>query len=142
MISYKFIIIPFISLFLSQLIKFLLEYISIKRICIERLFNGSGGMPSTHSAFVSSLTMLLYLEYGLTSSIFAIGLIFSLIVVYDSISVRYETEKQSMILNNLIKKFNYKTNIKLKEKVGHNIVEVICGIFLGIAISLIFYEIL
>lgn len=137
--SYKLIIIPFVGLIFSQIIKFVLESIKYKRICLNRLFNGSGGMPSTHSTFVSSLTTVIYLEYGVYSSVFAIALIFSLIVIYDSMGVRYEAGKQAIVLNKIVKVVGVDKNKNvLKEKVGHTPIEVICGIFLGIGTSLIF----
>lgn len=137
--NYKLIIIPFVGLILSQIIKFVLESIKYKKICLNRLFNGAGGMPSTHSTFVSSLTTVIYLEYGVYSSVFAIALIFSLIVIYDSMGVRYEAGKQAIVLNKIVKVVGVDKNKSiLKEKVGHTPIEVLCGIFLGIGTSLIF----
>jgi len=141
--KYKFIIIPFLGIFFSQIIKFILESIKNKRLCIERLFNGSGGMPSTHSSFVSSLTTSIYLEFGLSSVYFAISLIFSLVIIYDSMGVRYEAGKQAEVLNDIVEKINFNNKIKeLKEKVGHKPIEVLCGVLLGISIALIFYTII
>lgn len=141
--QYKFIIIPFLGIIFSQIIKFILESIKYKKICIDRLFNGSGGMPSTHSSFVSSLTTLVYLELGLTSIYFAICLVFSLIIIYDSMGVRYEAGKQAEVLNDIVEKIKINNKIKeLKEKVGHKPIEVLCGVLLGISISLIFNELI
>jgi len=141
--EYKFILIPFLGLVFSQVIKFTLESIKNKRLCLERLLDGSGGMPSTHSSFVSSLTTAVYLEYGMTSIYFAICLIFSLVIIYDSMGVRYEAGKQAEILNDIVEQMNFNKKIKeLKEKVGHKPIEVLCGVLLGIAIGLIFSELL
>ena len=129
-----FILVPFFSLIVSQIIKFIIETIKYKKVCLERLFNGSGGMPSTHSAFVSSLTTLIYIYYGSNSQYFAISFIFSLIIIYDSVGVRYESGKHAEIINIITNNKN-----KLKEKLGHTLPEVICGIILGIMISLIYY---
>lgn len=93
-------------------------------------------MPSTHSSFVSSLTTLIYLNNGLNSEYFAISLIFSLIVIYDSIGVRYEVGKHAKIINNITKEMPF--NEALKEKIGHKLTEVINGIILGLIIALIF----
>ena len=100
-------------------------------------------MPSTHSSFVSSLTTLVYLEYGITSIYFAICLIFSLVIIYDSMGVRYEAGKQAEVLNDIVEKINFNKKIEeLKEKVGHKPIEVLCGVLLGIALGLIFGELL
>ena len=141
--KYKFIIIPFLGLVISQIIKFILESIKYKRLCLERILDGSGGMPSTHSSFVSSLTTSIYLEFGLSSVYFAISLIFSLVIIYDSMGVRYEAGKQAEVLNDIVEKINFNNKIKeLKEKVGHKPIEVLCGVLLGISIALIFYTII
>ena len=82
--SLKYIIIPFFIAILSQIVKTIIETIKYKKINISRLFDGMGGMPSTHSSLVASLTTLIYLNYGITSSLFSISLIFSLIVISKS----------------------------------------------------------
>ena len=141
--SYKFIIIPFLGLVISQIIKFILESIKYKRLCLERILDGSGGMPSSHSSFVTSLTTTIALNYGFTSVYFAISLIFSLVVIYDSMGVRYEAGKQAEILNDIVEKIQFNKKIKeLKEKVGHKPIEVLCGVMLGLSIALIFNEII
>ena len=141
--NYKFILIPFLGIIFSQIIKVTLESIKNKRLCLKRLMDGSGGMPSTHSSFVSSLTTLVYLEYGITSIYFAICLIFSLVIIYDSMGVRYEAGKQAEVLNDIVEKINFNKKIEeLKEKVGHKPIEVLCGVLLGIALGLIFGELL
>ena len=71
MLSLKYIIIPLGIAFLSQCIKIIIEYIKNKKISFIRFINGMGGMPSTHSAFVSSISTIIYLDYGF-SSLFAV----------------------------------------------------------------------
>ena len=141
MYKYKFIVIPLIGVILSQIIKFIIESLKNKKICLDRLFNGSGGMPSTHSTLVSSLTTLILLEYKLDSVYFAIALIFSLVIIYDSMGVRYQSGEQAKILNDIIKEINFTKKMTiLKEKIGHKPIEVLCGILLGVSVSLILYR--
>ena len=138
--KYKFIIIPFISLIVSQIIKFIIESIKHRKSCFKRLFAGSGGMPSTHSSFVSSLATSVYFEVGATSILFAITLVFSLVIIYDSMGVRYEAGKQAEVLNDIVEKMNFPKNIKeLKEKVGHKPIEVLCGVIVGMTTALLLY---
>ena len=132
MSKYKLIIIPLLGIIISQIIKFLIESIKYKKILVNRLLNGSGGLPSSHATLVSSLTSLIYLNYGY-SKYFAISLIFSLIILYDAVGVRYEVGKHARVLNQL-----NNSNKPLKELIGHTLYEVLCGIFLGIIISIIF----
>lgn len=140
--KYKYIIVPFITIMLTQIIKFIIESIQNKRLSWNRLFNGSGGMPSSHNAFVFSLTTLIGIKEGISSPIFAISLIFSLIVMYDSMGLRMETENQAITINklvdNLIKGDTKKSYNILKEEIGHKPFEVICGIIFGILMGIIF----
>ena len=139
--KYLYIIVPITTIIICQFIKFFVEAIITKKFNIDRLINGAGGMPSSHSSFVTSLTTIIGLTKGFDSIYFAICLIFSLVVMYDAMGVRYETGKQAEILNVLVKgnkTFKEKT-ILLKEKVGHMPIEVFCGCILGILVASVFY---
>ena len=139
--KYIYIIVPFTTIIICQILKFFVEAIITKKFNIYRLINGAGGMPSSHSSFVTSLTTIIGLTEGFDSAHFAICLIISLVVMYDAMGVRYETGKQAEVLNVLVKghkTFKEKT-ILLKEKVGHLPIEVFCGCLLGIVVALIFY---
>ena len=57
--KYIYIICPFVSLILCQLIKMLIEIFKNKKIDLTRFTNGDGGMPSSHTTFISSITMLI-----------------------------------------------------------------------------------
>lgn len=142
--KYLYIIVPISTIIICQFIKFFVEAIITKKFNIDRLINGAGGMPSSHSSFVTSLTTIIGLTKGFESAYFAICLIFSLVVMYDAMGVRYETGKQAEILNVLVKgnkTFKEKT-ILLKEKVGHMPIEVFCGCLLGVVVASVFYYII
>lgn len=129
MLSLKYILIPLGTALLSQCIKIIIEYKKNKKIGFMRFFNGMGGIPSTHSALVSSSSTIIYLEYGL-SPLFAVTLIFSLITIYDSMGIRYESGKQAKVINDI-------TGSKLNEKIGHKPIETLAGILLGISFSIL-----
>lgn len=129
MLSWKYIVIPFMAAILSQFIKVLLEYIKYRKISFARFFDGMGGMPSTHSALVSSMSTIIYLNYGM-SSFFAVTLIVSLIIIYDSMGIRYESGKQAEVINDI-------AGTSLQEMIGHKPVETLAGVLLGIVFTLI-----
>lgn len=135
MTSLKYIIFPIITAILSQTIKVIIETIKSKKLDIVRFFDGMGGIPSTHSALVTSITTLIYLDYGVTSPLFSITLIFSLIVIYDSMGIRYESGNQARILNKA-----FGTN--LKERLGHRPIETLVGVIFGITTTLLLVEII
>jgi hypothetical protein len=128
------------SLFAAQFLKI----ITAKPFDITRLI-GSGGMPSSHASFVSTLSTMIGLKYGFSSDLFAIVTVFSLIIIYDAGGVRRAVGKQANVLNHLIKnlditRFDQEKNIikeDLKELIGHTQFEVLAGTGLGISIAMI-----
>ena len=86
-------------------IKFILESIKCHKLVWGRLFNGSGGMPSSHTTFSSSLAMLIGYKLGFDTPIFAVALIFTFITSYDALGIRYESGKQAIAINYLLKEY-------------------------------------
>ena len=129
-----------LACFLAQALKILFNLIEKRELDFTRIL-GSGGMPSSHSAFVCALSTSLGMEYGFDSSIFALSTVFSLIIMYDAAGVRKAVGEQAKILNAIIKKIeNHENNFdeELKELIGHTKLEVLGGAILGIVIALIF----
>lgn len=127
----------------AQVLKVIINAIINKEFSIERLF-GDGGMPSGHSATVTSMATVTALIYGLGSFEFAVTAILSIIVCHDAMGVRQETGKQAVILNELIEAFEALSKkdlpeVKLKEFVGHTPIQVAVGIVLGIANAFAMY---
>lgn len=138
----KILIVSLMSLFTAQFLKIF----TIKPNSFTNLF-GSGGFPSSHSSFVATLSTLIGLKHGFNSDLFAIVLIFSLIVTYDASGVRRAVGEQANVLNKLIQHLNVK-NIErdpeilkedLKELIGHTPLEVFAGVLLGVTIAFLSY---
>lgn len=130
----------FIAWFMAQFFKFIIDILRYRQFNLNKFFS-SGGMPSSHSAFVCALTTAIAIQDGLASSAFAISCVISMVVMYDATGVRRETGKQATILNNLVEdlmeeKPDYFQK-ELKELVGHTPLQVFSGAFLGIIIPLI-----
>jgi len=134
--QYKFLIIPTFSWFTVQIFKLLSDSIIHKRINFKR-FVETGGMPSSHSAVVTSLMTAVGLSEGFDSPMFAVSFVFSFIVMYDAAGVRRAAGKQAQILNQLInsKQVKVDTNEKLKELLGHSPVQVFVGAIYGIVVG-------
>ena len=127
--------------FVAQVIKTAIDAYFNKGINWERM-TGSGGMPSSHSSTVVSLAIATGISYGVDSTLFAIALIFAIVVMYDATGVRRETGKQAVILNRLLldNPFSWtgkEFEKKLKEYVGHSPFQVLMGAILGIFIAVI-----
>jgi len=136
----KILELSILSLIIAQLFKVFTTFPpDITRII------GSGGMPSSHSAFVSALSTSIGIKYGFSSDLFAIVAVFSLITLYDSGGVRRSVGEQARILNHMIMHFELKKLDRdkevikkdLKELIGHTPFEVWVGTLLGVIIAII-----
>lgn len=137
------LVVSFFSWFVAQVLKLIIETIVNKKFNIERIV-GAGGMPSSHSALVVSMTISCAKVYGFSSGIFAISFLISLIVMYDAVGVRRATGENAKIINNIVdficNNINPEQNMfqtQLKEFIGHTPIEVLGGIFIGIFVSLL-----
>jgi acid phosphatase family membrane protein YuiD len=134
----KAITLPILSWFLAQLTKFITHYIHHGKVDFRKLV-GSGGMPSSHSAFSVCLATVLGIQYGFDSGLFAMATIFSFIVMADAAGVRRAAGKQAEVLNKLIySSKEIKLDEELKVLLGHTPVQVFLGAALGIAIGALF----
>ena len=127
---------------IAQLIKVLLGVFREKRFNF-RWFVGTGGMPSSHAAGVSALSTSIGISYGFDSALFAVTLVFTLIVLFDAQGVRFSTGKMAEVLNKMLDDIYWKKRLddkQLKEFLGHTPVEVFAGIALGIIVSLLLYR--
>ena len=136
----KFLIVPFIVWCCIQLFKFITDFVINRKPNFRRLF-GAGGMPSSHSAVVATLTTLIGKEYGLGSGIFAVSFVFSLIVMYDAAGVRRAAGKQATLLNKLVENYpnsNVIVTEKLVEVLGHTPFQVLVGAVIGILVGALY----
>jgi uncharacterized protein len=125
----------------AQSLKLLIEYVRSRKINFRVLLE-TGGMPSSHSSFVTALATCVGQQKGWDGTEFAIATVFAIIVMYDATGVRRAAGKQARILNKIVDElfqehpvFNEK---RLKELLGHTPIQVIGGCFLGILMAMIF----
>ena len=139
-INYRYILVPFFTWFFIQTFKVIWDLVTTKKFNFKRIV-GAGGMPSSHSAIVVALTTMVGRSEGTNSTIFAVALIFSLVVMYDAAGVRRETGKQAHILNEIVNTpglSQVEVREKLVEAVGHTPVQVFVGAFIGIIVGMFF----
>jgi acid phosphatase family membrane protein YuiD len=143
----KGVYLSLLSIGLAQALKIPIHYFK-KKEWRPDLFFETGGMPSSHSAGVSSLTTYIALRQGMPTFDFALSLVYGLIVMYDAQGIRRQTGELTLKVNSLdelMKKVSHKENVefkekapkKLKEMLGHQPEEVIGGALLGAAIGII-----
>jgi hypothetical protein len=132
------LLVALVACLVAQLLKLVVELTKERKFNFRTLVT-TGGMPSAHSALVSSLAAGVGQTVGWDSPEFALATIFAIIVMYDAAGVRQAAGKQARILNQIIDEFfqgDQKFNeARLKELLGHTPFQVIVGSILGIAIS-------
>ena len=144
LITNHYLITALASWFVAQVIKTILYAVVNKRLDWERLF-GDGGMPSGHSATVTSLAVFCALMHGTNSHEFAVSAILAIIVCHDAMGVRHETGKQTALLNEIVEAIETLTvehklpEVQLKEFVGHTPSQVMAGITIGFFNALFMY---
>lgn len=138
--EYKYIIVPILVWFFIQLFKFLYDLITTKKINFKRILQ-AGGMPSSHSGVVVSLTTMIGKSAGISSPLFAVSVIFSLVVMYDAAGVRRAAGKQAKLLNKIVETpglTGVQVQERLVEVLGHSPKEVLVGALIGLIVGLIF----
>ena len=138
-----FLITSTMAWLVAQVLKVIINAFIQRKLDWERLF-GDGGMPSGHSATVSSLATITGLLCGLRSYEFGISAILAIIVCHDAMGVRREAGRHAKVLNELQKAFEELMNedlpdVALKEFVGHTPVQVLAGILIGILVGSIMF---
>lgn len=138
-VTNKYIYIPLLVWFFIQAFKVIWDLVKTKKFNFKRIL-GAGGMPSSHSAVVMCLSMMIGREYGFSSSIFALSLIFAAVVMYDAAGVRRAAGKQAALLNKIIDTPGLsvpQVQERLVEVLGHTPIQVLVGAIIGVVVGLI-----
>ena len=141
-LSNHVLIAPIIAWLLCQVIKFFINLIIEKKFDIHRLF-GDGGMPSGHSATVTSLAVMCGYTAGVDSVAFAISMILAAIVMHDAVGVRRDTVKHAVSIKKLAAAVNKMflerdkeiMTENLKILVGHTPLQVLFGAVTGLVVA-------
>lgn len=141
-----------IAMTLAQLLKLPIQYLFDKKWTPMIIFS-TGGMPSSHSAFVTALTLSIALIEGVETVGFAISFVFAGVVIHDAIGIRREAGKHASVLNDMQEELKLiidevskgeerdqmKIDTNLKELLGHEPIEAVSGVLLGVVVTLFCY---
>lgn len=122
----------------AQVLKIVVEFIQHRR-WRPGLFFANGGMPSSHTATVTTLVVLIAREHGVREPVFSLVLVFAAYVVFEATGLRQEIGHQARLLNDLVdtlRRTHQLDAIHLKELMGHTWKEVLGGIVCGIGFAL------
>jgi len=135
----KFVYVPILLWLSIQCFKVIWDLVKTKKFNFKRVL-GAGGMPSSHSAVVCSLAVLVGRAEGFSSPEFGIAFILAVVVMYDAAGVRRAAGKQAKLLNKIVETPGLNAlqmSEKLVEVLGHTPLEVIVGALLGIVVGFI-----
>ena len=124
----------------AQVIKTAINAALYKHFDCKRLL-GSGGMPSSHTAFVAAACAMTGFLEGIGSTLFALSFCIAAVVIYDAMGVRRETGRQGEVINRILKEFVMDgkpiSEENMKTLVGHSPIEVIGGLIVGAIVVLV-----
>ena len=135
----------FSSWFIAQVLKSCIMLVrnrprTAKEILVH-IFWSTGGMPSSHSAVVSSLATAAAFVEGVDSTLFFVTLFYAMLTFRDALGVRRAAGAQARVLNQLIRdlgKHHALRSKPVKEIHGHTLSEVFVGALLGFFIAVAF----
>ena len=129
-----------VAWFLAQVIKVILDLILTRKFDWHR-FVSSGGMPSSHSAFVMACTTAVARTEGLGSPLFGVCVVMAAVVMYDACNVRRSAGDTAKLVNQLLRHVEKLTTEDfaddLKIIMGHTPLQVLIGALLGVAVGML-----
>lgn len=150
-----YVIVPLLVWILGQWLKIVIDVSKGQTFSIASLWT-SGWFPSTHGTLTSSVLTMLALYDGVDTPLFMVAAVFSLLIWYDAMNLRYESGKHAQYINSLRSEIGYIlrvddnennkevikdnlriTHLSLKERIGHTPLEVCAGIIFGIGVTIL-----
>lgn len=125
----KYLVTPFVAWFVAGTLKFAVNCLREKRVALDLV--GYGGLPSNHSAIVTSMAALIAFSEGLNTPAFGVAVTLAFIVMLDATSLRKAVGRHAVYINKLAD-----DSMKpLRERMGHTKIEVFSGALVGAAVA-------
>lgn len=145
----RIILVCITAWFVAQVIKVILNTIrliydkikgnEVKKVTIGTLIK-LGGMPSSHTATVISLSTCIGALEGFDSTMFAVSGVFAFITMFDAFMVRLPVEKLTEAFVTVREAVLGKDIKALKKVEGHTIPEIIGGFIVGSGVAVLFLK--
>jgi acid phosphatase family membrane protein YuiD len=129
--DFSYTLTPFLAWLVAGTMKFLINSIKTKQLAFGLI--GYGGLPSNHSAIVSSMAMLIAFKEGIDHPAFGVAITLAFIVMLDANSLRQQVGKHAAAINSLTTCSS--THAHLRERIGHTRIEIAAGILVGICVA-------
>ncbi len=124
---------PFLAWFVAGTLKFAINSIRARRWAFGLI--GYGGLPSNHSAIVSSIATVIALRVGVDTPSFGVAVALAFIVLLDARSLRGQVGKHAVAINRL--NADDAGRDPLRERIGHSAVEIVSGVFVGAGVAVL-----
>jgi len=125
----SYLITPFFAWLIAGCSKFAINSIKAKQLAFGQI--GYGGLPSNHSAIVSSAVALVGFSEGIDHPAFGVGIALAFVVMLDANSLRQKVGLQAAAINRLNAVSGEACEV-LRERMGHTKVEIIAGVVVGV----------
>ena len=122
---------PLLAWLVAGVTKFIVNSIKARQLAFGLI--GYGGLPSNHSAIVSSMVALIALKEGIGHPAFGVAVTLAGIVMLDANSLRRQVGKHAEAINKLAA--STPEHPPLRERMGHTRLEIAAGIGVGIAVA-------
>jgi len=129
--DFSYLLTPFVAWLVAGASKFIINSIKEKQLAFGLI--GYGGLPSNHSAIVSSMAALIALKEGIGNPAFGVAITLAFIVMLDANSLRRQVEKHAVSINKMAA--GASDHQVHRERLGHTWLEIAAGISVGIAIA-------
>jgi acid phosphatase family membrane protein YuiD len=136
MTMFSYALTPFLAWLIAGMLKFLINSLRKRRFAFDLI--GYGGLPSNHSAIVSSIATLIALNEGINSPAFGVAIALAFIVVLDASSLRRQVGRHAEAINK-INSLVGGAPPSLRERMGHTRIEILAGVITGSAVAFLVY---
>lgn len=142
--KFCYLLTPFLAWLTAGCLKFLINSVKAGKPAFGLI--GYGGLPSNHSAIVSSTAVLIALREGIDHPAFGVALTLAFIVMLDANSLRRQIGKQAVVINQLIASLPAAAQTQampaLRERIGHSRIEIAAGVLVGALVALAVHRLL
>lgn len=129
--DFSYALTPFLAWLVAGVSKFCINSIKARQLAFGLI--GYGGLPSNHSAIVSSMAALIAFKEGIGHPAFGVAITLAFIVMLDANSLRRQIGKQAVAINRLAA--SVVEHQALRERIGHSRIEIAAGVLVGIAVA-------
>ncbi len=134
---FSYLLTPFLAWLIAGILKFLINSLRARRFAFDLI--GYGGLPSNHSAIISSMATLIGLNEGIQNPAFGVAVALAFIVILDASSLRRQVGKHAIAINKLTNLTNQNPSF-LRERMGHTRVEILAGVLVGYVVGYLIWS--